>query len=109
MLGSARRVSRRVDALWDQFTSLPEVTMEIRFNIAPGTRLTKDVLESVQADLISVIQERFQVDVGQKSWLEAGGYVKWSSGKADLEPQIQRDEVFRLKNLADLGRLTERQ
>jgi hypothetical protein len=81
--------------------------MEIRFTVQPGQyRLSRDLLESVQNDTLKIIKERFKVDPGSVAWLEAGGYVKWASGKAELEPQVRPNEI-RIAEIAALGRLME--
>jgi hypothetical protein len=82
-------------------------SVDITFRLEPGEgRLSREVLENVDNDIMRVITDRLG-SVAEKSWLEAGGYVKFSKGSKILE-RPTGDELVRLNELPELGRLIQR-
>jgi hypothetical protein len=75
--------------------------MELTFRVRPARAdVARETIESLENEIMRLVAER--LGTGSKSWLEAGGYVKWSKGSASLIPF---ETITPIRDLADLGEL----
>lgn len=75
--------------------------MELTFRVSPAkAEVSRELLESLENEIMRMVVDR--LGTGSKSWLEAGGYVRWSKGSAALVPI---ETVQPIRDLADLGEL----